>query len=146
MLTATRSWGLPWRLWFQTQRLCNFSYTTGNDLIQTVPENSVSVFKNAIDIHERSEVLRGEKTSLLLRFCHSCGIQSLRFQLIRYARRCSNYSDFLPRHRALVARLLSEGYKVNCLSNKFEKFHGRHTDIVGQYKKNVCQMFTDSVS
>ena len=34
-------------------------------------------------------------------------------QLIRYARCCSNYSDFLPRHRALVTRLLSQGYKVN---------------------------------
>ena len=34
------------------------------------------------------------------------------FQLIRYARCCSNYSDFLLRHRALVTRLLSQGYKV----------------------------------
>ena len=30
-------------------------------------------------------------------------------QLIRYARCCSNYSDFLSRHRALVTRLLSQG-------------------------------------
>ena len=34
-------------------------------------------------------------------------------QLIRYARCCSNYSDFLLRHRPLVTRLLSQGYKVN---------------------------------
>ena len=67
-------------------------------------------------------------------------------QLIRYARCCSNYSDFLPRHRALVTRLLSQGYKVNRLSNTFKKFYGRHTDLVGQYKKNVCQMFADSIS
>ena len=66
-------------------------------------------------------------------------------QLIRYARCCSNYSDFLSRHRALVTRLLSQGYKVNLLSNTFKKFYGRHTDLVGQYKKNVCQMFADSV-
>ena len=62
-------------------------------------------------------------------------------QLIRYARCCSNYSDFLSRHRALVTRLLSQGYKVNRLSNTFKKFYGRHTDLVGQYKKmsaNVC--------
>ena len=38
-------------------------------------------------------------------------------QLIRYARCCSNYSDFLSRHRARVTRLLSQGYKVNRLSN-----------------------------
>ena len=67
-------------------------------------------------------------------------------QLVRYARCSSNYSDFLIRHRALVKRLLSQGYKVNRLSNTFKKFHGRHTDLVGQYKKNVCQMFADSIS
>ena len=50
-------------------------------------------------------------------------------QLIRYARCCSNYSDFLLRHRALVTRLLSQGYKVNHLSNTFKKFYGRHTLI-----------------
>ena len=44
-----------------------------------------------------------------------------------------------------MTRLLSQGYKVNCLSNIFKTFCGRHTDLVGQYKKNVCQMFTDSI-
>ena len=67
-------------------------------------------------------------------------------QLVRYARCCSSYSDFLIRHRALVKRLLSQGYKVNRLSNTFKKFYDRHTDLVGQYKKNVCQMFADSIS
>ena len=67
-------------------------------------------------------------------------------QLVRNARCCSNYSDFLIRHRALVKRLLSQGYKVNRLSNTFKKFYGRHTDLVGQYKKNVCQMIADFIS
>ena len=67
-------------------------------------------------------------------------------QLIRYARGYSNYSDFLSRHRALVTRRLSQGYKVDCLSNTFKTFYGKHTDLVGQYKKNVCQMFADSIS
>ena len=67
-------------------------------------------------------------------------------QHIRYAHCCSNYYDFLSRHRALVTRLLSQGYKVNRLSNKFKKVYGRHKDLVGQYKKNVCQMFADSIS
>ena len=67
-------------------------------------------------------------------------------QLIHYAHCYSNYSDVLSRHRALVTRLLSQGYKVNRLSNTFKKFYGRHTDLVGQYKKSVCQMFADSVS
>ena len=67
-------------------------------------------------------------------------------QLIHYARCWSNYSDFLSRHRALVTRFLPRGYKVNRLSNTFKKFYGRHTDLVGQYKKSVCQMFADSIS
>ena len=67
-------------------------------------------------------------------------------QLIHYAHCCSSYSDFLLCHRALVTRLLSQGYKVNHLSNTFKKLDGRHTDLVGQYKKNVCQMFADSIS
>ena len=43
-------------------------------------------------------------------------------QLIRYDRFCSNYSDFLSRYRALVTRVLSQGYKVNRFSNTFKKF------------------------
>ena len=45
-----------------------------------------------------------------------------------------------------MTRLLSQGYKVNRLSNTFKKSYGRYTDLVGQYKKNVCQMFADSIS
>ena len=67
-------------------------------------------------------------------------------QLVHYARCCSSYFDFLIHHRALVKRLLSQGYKVNRLSNTFKKFYGRHTDLVGEYKKNVCQMIADSIS
>ena len=64
-------------------------------------------------------------------------------QLIRYA---LNYGDFLLRYKALVTRLLSQSYKVNRFSNTFKKFYGRDMDLVGQYKKNVCQMFADSIS
>ena len=67
-------------------------------------------------------------------------------QFIRYAPCCSNCSAFLSLHRVLLTRLLSQGYKVNRLSNLFKRFYGRHTDLVGQYKKNVCQMFADSTS
>ena len=45
-----------------------------------------------------------------------------------------------------MTRLLSQGYKVNRLSNTFKKFYGGHTDLVGQYRKDVCQMFADSIS
>ena len=66
-------------------------------------------------------------------------------QRIRYARCCSNYSDVLLCHMALVTRLLSQRYKIDHLSNTFKKFYGRHIDLVGQYKKKVCQVFSDSV-
>ena len=57
------------------------------------------------------------------------------------------YSDFLSRYGALVTRLLSQGYKVNRLTNTFIKILWQTlTDLVGQYKKNVCQMFADSIS
>ena len=39
-----------------------------------------------------------------------------------------------------MTRLLSQGYKINRLSNAFKKFYSRHTDLVGQYQKNVCQL------
>ena len=68
-------------------------------------------------------------------------------QLIRYAHCCSNYSDFLSHHTALVTRLLSQGYTVDHFSNTFKKFYDDiHTDLVGQYKKNVCQIFADSTN
>ena len=34
-----------------------------------------------------------------------------------------------------MTRLLSQGYKVNHLSKTFKKFYGKHTDLIGQYKK-----------
>ena len=55
-------------------------------------------------------------------------------QLIHYACCCSNYGDFLS---------IQQGYKINRLSNTFKKFYDRHTNLVGQYKKNVCEMFAD---
>ena len=45
-----------------------------------------------------------------------------------------------------MIRFLSQGYKVNRLSKTFKKFYGKHTNLVGRYKKNVCQMFPDSTS
>ena len=38
-----------------------------------------------------------------------------------------------------MTRLLLQGYKVNCLSNTFKKFYGRHTDLVGQYRKTSAK-------
>ena len=65
-------------------------------------------------------------------------------QLIRYARCCTYYDDFTYRHKLLVDRLLSQGYKINRLRNSFNKFYGRYTDQVMKYQKSVRDMVNDS--
>ena len=42
-------------------------------------------------------------------------------QLIRYAQCCSHYDDFRYRHKCLVDRLLSQGYKALRLEKSFKK-------------------------
>ena len=49
---------------------------------------------------------------------------------------CSQYSDFSARHKTLVERLLSQGYKSNRMSNTFKKFYDRYNELIGKY--NVC--------
>ena len=65
-------------------------------------------------------------------------------QLIRYARCCSHYVDFGYRHKLLVDRLLSQGYKVNRLRNSFQKFYGRHPDLITKCFKSVREVVSDS--
>ena len=65
-------------------------------------------------------------------------------QLIRYARCCTFYHDFGYRHKLLVDRLLSHGYKVNRLRNSFQTFYGRYPDLVAKYQKSVRDMLNDS--
>ena len=40
-------------------------------------------------------------------------------QLIRYARCCTYYDDFRHRYKMLVERLVSQGYRYECLRNSF---------------------------
>ena len=54
-------------------------------------------------------------------------------QLIRYARCCTYYDDFGYRHKLLVDRVLSQGYKVNRLRLSFQKFYGRYTGLIVKY-------------
>ena len=51
-------------------------------------------------------------------------------QLIRYARACSNYQDFMERGKVLTTKLLSQGYKKTKLLATLKKFCGRHHDLV----------------
>ena len=65
-------------------------------------------------------------------------------QLIRYARCCSHYDDFRYRHKCLVDRLLSQGYKALRLEKSFKKFYGRYQDLIEKYRRSVNTMVSDS--
>ena len=67
----------------------------------------------------------------------SCGVYIL--QLIRYARCCTYYDYFGYRHKLLVDRLLSQGYKVNRPRNSFQKFYGQYPDLVAKYQKSEAR-------
>ena len=64
-------------------------------------------------------------------------------QLIRYARACVKYSDFLERGQLLSQKLLSQGYVKPRLEASLRKFYGRHHELVDHYGISVSQMTTD---
>ena len=65
-------------------------------------------------------------------------------QLIRYAQCCSHYDDCRYRHKCLVDRLLSQGYKALRLEKSFKKFYGRYQDLSEKYRRSVNAMVSDS--
>lgn len=64
-------------------------------------------------------------------------------QLIRYARACRNYADFLYRARTLTNRLLEQGYVATRLKSSLQKFYGRHHELVDRYGVSISTMKTD---
>ena len=64
-------------------------------------------------------------------------------QLIRYARACVKYSDFLERGQLLSQKLLSQGYVKPRLESSLRKFYGRHHELVDHYGISVSQMTID---
>jgi hypothetical protein len=51
-------------------------------------------------------------------------------QLIRYARVCSAYYQFLVRGSILTKKLMSQGFQMSRLQAAFRKFYGRYNDLV----------------
>ena len=64
-------------------------------------------------------------------------------QLIRYARACSNYQDFMDRGKVLTTKLLSQGYQDTKLVATLKKFYGRHHDLVNPYNVAVSRIVSD---
>ena len=64
-------------------------------------------------------------------------------QLIRYARACHAYDDFLKRGQLLTKMLMMQGYNESRLKSSFRKFYGRYNDLVCDYKLSPSHMLTD---
>ena len=58
-------------------------------------------------------------------------------ELIRFARASSNHSDFNCRNKALIAKLLRQGYRYFKLRKEFSKFYRRHTALVEKYSPSL---------
>ena len=55
----------------------------------------------------------------------------------------AEYDGFGYCHELLVDRLFSKGYKVNQLTNSFQKFYGGYPDLIAKYKTLVKDMLND---
>ena len=64
-------------------------------------------------------------------------------QLIRYARACSSYKDFLARCKTLSIRLLGQGYNIKRLKTATKKFCGRYCDIFSTFNVSVSSFIND---
>ena len=60
-------------------------------------------------------------------------------QLIRFAKACDTYPDFLTRHQCLVSTIMRQGFKYDMLCRKFKQFYRSHFDLISRYSKSVTQ-------
>ena len=58
-------------------------------------------------------------------------------QLIRIARICDNYSDFVTRHHLLTSRLIKQGFWYTKLCRAFKKFARHHFLIFRKFGVSV---------
>ena len=66
-------------------------------------------------------------------------------QLIRFAKGCDTYSDFLTRHQRLVSTPVHQGFKYDLLCQKFKQFHHFHFDLISCLSKSVTQHLCEGV-
>jgi hypothetical protein len=64
-------------------------------------------------------------------------------QLIRYARACSKYDQFLVQVSLLTKKLMSQGFQLSRLQAAFRKFYGRHNDLISPYNLSLGHMLSD---
>ena len=66
-------------------------------------------------------------------------------QLLRFARACDRYSDFLARHKRLVRTLLDQGFRYGLLCRKFKQFYRSHHSLIQRYSHSVTQHLREGV-
>ena len=66
-------------------------------------------------------------------------------QLIRYARACSSYGDFVDRLSHLSCKLLKQGYLRERLVSTFKRFFGRYHELIDKYDTSLKQMINDGI-
>ena len=66
-------------------------------------------------------------------------------QLIRYARACSSYSDFVQRHRCLSIKLMNQGFVRERLILFLKKFIGRYQDLIEKYSVSTSTLIKDGL-
>ena len=66
-------------------------------------------------------------------------------QLIRYARACTSYGDFVERHSRLSCKLVNQGYSRKRLVSTFKRFFGRCHELIDKYDVSLRQMITDGI-
>ena len=66
-------------------------------------------------------------------------------QLIRYARACSSYGDFVDRLSHLSCKLLKQGYLRERLVSTFKRFFGRYHELIDKYDASLKQMINDGI-
>lgn len=64
-------------------------------------------------------------------------------QLIRYARACSKYADFIDRSKILTSKLLSQNFQKDKLIVALKKFCGRYLDLFDKFSISVSQFTKD---
>ena len=64
-------------------------------------------------------------------------------QMIRYARACSIYDQFLIRGNLLTNKLRSQEFLQSHIQAAFRKFYGRKNDLVCPYNLHLGHMLSD---
>ena len=68
------------------------------------------------------------------------------FQLIRFARVCSNVDDFNHRNLFLTDKLLKQGYRYHKIRKAFSKFYNRHSELTVKYNSGLKILLQQGIS